>query len=473
MMMHSVPTAALLLLCAASQLQAQGSSNMTLFANVAGTPCATGDVWGHGRNHVLLAQRSRGFAVVDVRDPGNPVVQHIHPPTYPRADIRSYGVGDIKSDGRYIYASNEDFYQGNPGGLFIYDAFPDPMNPTLVANFSPNELRNGVHNLWVEQDTLYAVSDTTGLIEVYDIIVRASPVRIATLGTGISGAQAHDVMVKNGLAYCSFLTRGFAIYDVTTPAAQQNWTNSFCHTAWPTQDGNHLYTTDENSPGGVGGAVRIWDISNYGSITQVGTYKVGDPASIVHNAMVVDDLLFVTYYKEGVRVCSIKNPAAPVEIAHYDTFPASQTPCFVDSRFAGCWGVWPHNQDVMAVSDLDNGLFLLNLQPVTQTLSHTGNPLAAGQPANVTLTYTNQSTAVLDIGAALIATRLGPIPIYSVVGVDFAPLPPGTTRQLLFQQVVPQGLPPGLAIEFTGQSGLLGPNHLILSNLDVAPLVLQ
>ena len=65
-------------------------------------------------------------------------------------------------------------------------------------------------------------------------------------------------------------------------------------------------------------------------MTQVGTYKVGPASSVVHNVQVSGDLLFVSYYKEGLRVCSIADPVNPVEIAHYDTYAPTADGCSAD-----------------------------------------------------------------------------------------------------------------------------------------------
>lgn len=467
-------SAALALLLAPA-LTAQSSANMTLRSQIAGTPCATGDVWGHGPDHVLVARRSHGFAVVDVSDPDNPVAQHVNPPSYPRTDIRSYGCGDIKSDGRFAYVSNEDFYQGNRGGFFVYDLAPDPMNPVLVVDHRPTELAGGVHNLCIDGDMLYCVSDTTYRVEVYDVTNRQSPVHLSSMG---NGGAAHDVLVLDDRAYCSMLAGGFEIYDVSNPASpvllgSRNYPNSFCHNAWPTADRRILYTTDENIVSGVGGAVRIWDISNLANIQQIGTYKTGAVSSIVHNVMVVDDLLYVSYYKEGVRVCSLQpDPANPVEIAHFDTFPSGQTPCF-SNNYAGCWGVYPLNPRVLVASDLDNGLFLLRLHPVTQTLQAAPNPVATGQTLQTTLTYTNGSPGIVDAAGGLVATGISGIAIFAPLALTAATLGPSMSATAQWTALVPPGLPPGLVLEVTGISGLVGNTSSVLSNSGVVQITLQ
>ncbi len=449
----------------AAALAAQGAQNLSLVAHVPGMPCATSDIHHIGGDYVLLARRSQGFAVVDVRNPQSPVVNHITPPGYPRG-VSSYGVGDIKFDGRYIYATSEDFYFGNTGGVFIYDTVPDPMNPTLVNDYRPTELQGGVHNVWVDGNHMYCVSDGTYLIEVYDITNRLAPVRVSTLGTTVPSAWAHDVMTRNGRAYCSFLHGGFAIYDVTNPAApvllgRKTYANPFTHNAWPSADGRYLYTTDENSVQGVGGYVRIWDLQNMANIVQVGQYKAGAVDSIVHNVYVFGDLLYVAYYKEGLRICSLlPDPTNPVEIAHYDTFPGTQTPCFPAPAYAGCWGVKMLPSGLIAASDLDNGLFLLRPDLVTHTFGATPNPVAGGQTLHLSLGWGSNANGMLDGFGAIVVTGFQGIPLFSpllIDGLRFAA--PGSVSRAV-PIAVPPGLPSGLTVDFTAWSGTASAFHL-------------
>lgn len=463
---------------AAALASAQGALNVNLITHIPGTPCATGGLWAIGNDYVLVGRRSRGWSIIDVRNPAAPITQDIFPPTYPRSDIRSYGCGEIKSDGRYIYVSNEDFYQGNQGGVFIYDTVPNPMSPTLINNFQPSELLSGCHNLWIDGNWMYCVSDGTSLVEVYDITNRLAPVHRSSLGNGISGVWAHDVIVLGNRAYCSFLTGGFAIYDVTNPAApvqlgHATYPRPFTHNAWPTNDRRFLYTTDENSVNGVGGFVRIWDISNLPTITQVGSWQATNTASIVHNVHVVDDLLYVAYYKEGVHVLSLKpNPAAPVEVAWYDTFLNNQPPCF-SSSYAGNWGVYPLNPNTLVASDMDNGVYLLNLRPITNTLQATPNPVSAGQTLGLNLTYTNVSAGILDGAGAIVATSLAGIPIFEVLALQASQMNPAAQGNVPWSMLVPPGLPPGLQVEFTGISGIVGPTASVLCQKTVVPVTLQ
>ncbi len=420
-------------------------------------PCTTGDVWVHQDRYMLMARRSQGFTIIDTANPSAPVSVDISPPGYP-AGSQSYGVGDVKSNGRYLFASNES----SGGGVFVYDLLPNPMAPTFVTQIVERVINRGVHNMWVEGNTLYCVSNRTSMIEVYDISTITNATHIATLGTTISNVFAHDVIVKDNVAYCSFLTGGLALYDVTTPSnpslmGSVNYSNSFTHNAWPSPDRRFVYTTDENSPSGVGGAVRIWDVSNLSNFVQVGAYKTGANSSIVHNVWVEGDLLFVSYYKEGVRVASLKNPANPVEIASYDTFLPTGAGCFPSPNYAGCWGIYPLDPFRFYVSDLDSGGYMLRFTPVPHTLTVNNNNPAPGQTVTLSLTYNDATPAAIDSAAALALTKIGPVDVFSPVAIESMTLNPNQSRTLTFSAVVPAGLPSGITVEFTAYSGTVNP----------------
>lgn len=459
--MRAVLVPSFLAALVAAALPAQSSSNMVLESHTAFAPCTTGDVWAIG-GHVLVARRSQGFAVIDPANPTQPKL--VRPPGYP-VSSSSYGIGDIKSDGRYIYATSENYALPINPGIFIYDAGTDPMHPTFVGSIThPNV--PGVHNCWIDptSDTLYCVS--RGRIQVFDVSNRASPRFLVTMGDGLPGAGAHDVIVLDDRAYCSFWDGGIAIYDVRIPSnpqllAHKQYANSATHNMWPTDDRNYLYTTDENGVAGIGGAVRIWDISNLPQMTQIGTYKVGPPGSVVHNVYVHDDLLFVAYFKEGVRVCSIRDPVHPVEIAHYDTYLPTGDGCL--GPIAGCWGVFPLHQFGVFASDIDSGVYLLRFNPVTHAFSTRAPTVPPGGVMTLDFSYRNDAPAPLNGFGIVFFTRLNDRPALSVLSADATLLAPLQNRPSTLRLPVPTGFPLGWSLAFRAYSGTFDP--LIVSEI--------
>ena len=65
---------------------------------------------------------------------------------------------------------------------------------------------------------------------------------------------------------------------------------------------------------------------------------------------------FVSHYEAGVEILDVSDPANPISIGWYDTYPGNTT---VD--FNGDWGVAEHLPYVYG-SDLQTGLWIFELQ---------------------------------------------------------------------------------------------------------------
>lgn len=419
---------------------AQVASNMVLESRVPFDPCTTADVWGMG-DYMLVARTWQGFSVVDLRAPRSPVVATIRPPGYPVAP-NQLGISDIKSDGRYIYAGDN-----NGGhGVLIYDSQPDPMNPHLVSTLSSTGQVTKVHNLWVDGNYLYAQK------KIFDITDKAAP-RYVTEFSGFN--LTHDVVVVDNRAYLANWLQGIAVFDVTNPLfpillGSHSYPNALTHSVWPSEDRNYLYSTDERA----GGVVRVWDISSLPTMTQVGQYKAGPPNAYVHNVFVRGDLLFVSYYREGVRVCSIKDPSRPVEIAYYDTYlPTTVGPC----EMAGCWGVYPGRDDLVLATDVVSGGYILRLNPIAQTFKTPATTVSPGGTIQLDFAYRNFASAPLDSHALMLLTSFNGVPSPYLLLNESLLLAPQQAVARTVQLPIPFGLPTPLSVEFWTFTGLTSP----------------
>jgi len=129
----------------------------------------------------------------------------------------------------------------------------------------------------------------------------------------------------------------------------------YVHSTWPTEDRNWLLTTEEIP---AGKTMKLWDIADLGNIDMRGEY-IG-AAQIPHNVYPKGNLVFVSHYEAGVTVVDISNPDTLVEVARYDTYPASDL-----SNYRGCWSAYPYtSNEYVYASNLDGWLFVLRFGQV-------------------------------------------------------------------------------------------------------------
>jgi len=330
--------------------------------------------------------------------------------------------------------------------VFIFDA-KDPMNPKYIATAGSG--RGSVHNCWIDPKTkrLY-----TNNADIFDVSNPANP----TLLTHLSIGFTHDVIVLDNRAYYSLWRSGLGIYDVTNPTAvkqlaRHTWSGTYCHNMWPSEDRKTLYTTDETS----NGHVLIWDISQLPTVKQVGSYQIGQAGGTVHNVYVHGDLLYVTYYKEGIRALSIKNPHKPVEIAYYDTYPTTANGCF-GGIYAGCWGAHPWNLDKVFVSDLDSGGYILRLTAVPNTFTAKATTIKPGNTLEMDMTYNNAATTPLNGFGFAWLTAVNSSPLLFSFLSEAKLLTASQSINHKLKIPIPSGLP-NMTLDFTSYSGTFQP----------------
>lgn len=269
-------------------------------------------------------------------------------------------VRDLQAQGTILYVALDS------SGFDVVD-IANPAAPVRLTTFT-NGFNSGVHDLFIHGNTLYAVEDVSNSnVHIIDVTNPAAPVRLTTFD---NPGGCHDLTVVGNRAYLANLSGGFQIVDVTNPAAPvslaiKNYPGSFTHNIWPNGDGRYVATTDETCSSGH---LRIWDVSDLANIVQVGEYSVPNQGNTcVHNAMWVDNYIYMSYYLHGLRIVDATNPAAPVEVGNYGTH-AHFSPKTGESRhdeaggcFDGAWGVYAERSGANAtrvfVSDIGSGFW--------------------------------------------------------------------------------------------------------------------
>ncbi len=212
----------------------------------------------------------------------------------------------------YLYGSNVQQHGATNHGYPLFLDISDPLNPHYMGEFIAPTGNPYVHDGYVQNDTAYFGHIYDGYVSIVDLSNKSNPVLLAT----------------------------------------QQTPNAFTHNTWLSDDHHTMFTTDETT----NSFLTAYDISNLGNITELSRFQT-DPGSgtIVHNTHILNDYAITSWYTEGVVIVDESRPKNPIEVGHYDTYPANN-----NGVFDGDWGVYPFLPSGNIVcSDMSNGLFVL------------------------------------------------------------------------------------------------------------------
>ncbi len=358
--LRAVTTIALLALASASA-HAQVLLNTRLLSNL---PLGTGngEVWADG-NYAYVARGTGGLAIIDTSNPAAPVLRNTILP-FAHADI-----SDVQVIDGIAYIANE-VPQGTPTpwvGLFIYDV-RNPLAPVELGRLEWGagggyHLGCDAHSVTVEvtptATNAYLSSGITGDMAIFDVSNPAVPVYLSEILSPVWAyySQAHDCVVRNGLAYISWLGGGFTIHDVSNPTAPvqlahvptANVNQSFIYHLALSSDGQSLVTTGETTGSDP---VKVWNISNLGAITLAGSF-VSPGGAVPHQVSVLGNYAYLAYLTDGLRILDISNPALPVSVGQYDPEAGS------GSAFVGGYSVFATAGNVY-LSHTSGGLYTVD-----------------------------------------------------------------------------------------------------------------
>jgi hypothetical protein len=304
-----------------------------------------------------------GVHIVDLTNPYNPVLLGKVDPAHGNGFTN---IHEIVVWGNYLIENT------NPAAdhkKIRFINISNPANPVFVREMIVNDA-NFVHAMHIRGNRMFTsgwgTSSIPGQTEIYDIsnIETQAPVLLGTI--------------------------------VETVGTDEFDGNTDVHSSWTSEDGYYLYSCreafDEN------GDIRVFDIHDPAQPVLVKRIRtktdLGLVASTPHNPVVVGNLLYVAWYEAGLQVFDITNPANPVRIAQYDTFPESvaltaeqrEARLKADPNEAICGrsasnnailtaggvlGVYPFlGPDKILVSDEWRGLFILDASRVNAPLEN-------------------------------------------------------------------------------------------------------
>ena len=321
------------------------------------------DVWGYtdetGVEYAIVGYRYGTFIFDVSTNPNNPILI---------ADIIGPSEGDYyfhrdyKTYNDHLYIVNEMY--GIDVGMQIIDLSPLPNGKPLKRNTYTQITQS--HNLWIDIDLGFGFIEKNypENIHVVDFVNPDNPTHNANFNYQ-DGENCHDIYTVNNMA---FISEGynyqFGIYDISNilePTFLASIPSfGYAHNAWLNTAGTHLVTGEET----VGMTIKIWDVQNFNNINMVGEY-LGEN-SLTHNVHVKDDFLYVSHYTSGLKILDIFNPADPIEVAAYDTYPDNDS-----EGFYGCWGAFPFSKNnFIYASDMQYGLFVFEFNNIQAGWAH-------------------------------------------------------------------------------------------------------
>lgn len=315
------------------------------------------DVWGYadtaGNEYALVGVRN-GFSVVDVTVPTSPVEEFFIPGA--NSTWR-----DIKTWSHYAYVMH-DFSNTPPNnGLLIVDL--DSLTTPRYKFMYPKLTINGVedsatrsHNLWIDENgVLYIFGADVGLGGAIMLDVATDPWNPAYLGI-YNSTYLHDGFARGDTLWGAALSNGMVATDVSVKSqpqflAQWNTPSIFAHNCWPSDDNKTIFTTDEVSSG----YIAAYDVSDLSNVTETDRMRVvPNNQTIPHNAHVLGNLVYTSYYTYGLHVMDAQDPAWLIEVASFDTSPLS------GDGYDGAWGCYPFlPSGTVLITDMQEGLFTL------------------------------------------------------------------------------------------------------------------
>ena len=331
------------------------------------------DIWGWrdpltGDEYALMGL-TNGTAFIDVTSPENPVFLGRLPTetaASPWRDIKVY------QNHAYIVADGAGQH-----GMQVFDLTRlrgVTAAQTFAADVVYGDFANA-HNVAIDEDTgfAYAVGTNTcgGGLHIMDIRTPINPLFAGCHAT----ADSHDTQCvvyrgpdpdhPNSEICISSNEDHVEVVDVTVKSAPVTLSASiypqlgFVHQGWMTEDhrffllGDELDETSFNVPT----RTHVFDISDLDAPQYVFAYEASTRA-IDHNLYVVGNRVYEANYTTGLRVLEFGNldNRELLEIAYFDTFPASD-----NDVFSGAWSVYPYlPSGTLIVSDVNNGLFILS-----------------------------------------------------------------------------------------------------------------
>lgn len=332
------------------------------------------DIWGYTASNgqeIAILGGIEDIFFIDVTQPANPVLIHEHHVVNPGNGSDNASVWrDFKVYGSHVYAVADE----GAAGLLIFDMSNAPEEVTLVTQTT--SFFNRTHNIYIDElnGRLYAAGSNSvpnGLVILNLAGNPANPTLLSNLSLNTyGGGYCHDVYVNDNIAYCSHgsLSKLQAydlnnLNDVEVVGVVDMYPEpGYNHSSWVSEDLSFLIMADETH----GSDLKYVDMTDPLDISSddIETFYselegAGAPgSSIAHNPFIIGNLVYISYYHDGVQVFDVSDRNNITRVAYYDTYPENTG----YGGYEGCWGVYPYfNSGHIIASDITHGLMVMEI----------------------------------------------------------------------------------------------------------------
>jgi len=366
------------------------------------------DIWGvHINDREFAVMGSyEGTHFIDVTDPQNPVEVQFVAAAVITEDIVHRDFHDYNG---YLYTVADE---GDPNStLQIIDITDLPNSVNVV--YDSNDLFSITHNIFI--DSLHARLYTCdGQPKVISLDDPTNPQELYTF----NGGYVHDMYVRDHIGYLNMGGLGLQIVDFSSNSGYTVLGSitsypdqGYNHSGWLSEDGKHYVLADETH----GTRLKVLNVEDPSDITVVALIDDGlvTSNSIPHNLIIKDDLVYASYYYDGVQVFSIADPMNPVKVAEYDTYQGSN-----DNFFRGAWGVYPNLESGnILISDMQTGLYIIQVAEVDPMVEFVLSESDASYNFSVVNSNIDIDYWLWDFGNGVTSSEENPSVTYDTPGV--------------------------------------------------------
>ena len=346
------------------------SSNITLMSwltvgelnsSAAGANDCWGYVSGSGREYALIGV-SDATVFVEITNPGNATVVAVE--SGPSSLWR-----DVKVYQNYAYSVSE-----GGSGIQVFDLSQIDNGVVTHVNTITSGGTSATHNVAINTASgyLYRCGGSSNGLRIYRLTNPAAPQYVRSW----SDKYVHDAHITSYTSgpyagrEIAFVSCGFNggfqatsvdILDVTDKnniftISRLQWAErGYSHQCWLSPDKAILYVNDELDEQSFRKltTTHFFDVSDLEYPRELGTFSSGS-TSIDHNLYTRGTLVFEANYRSGLRVFDATDPADPVQVAYFDTFPNNDS-----AQFNGLWSNYPiFPSGTVIGSDIERGLFV-------------------------------------------------------------------------------------------------------------------